>query len=357
MGVDIGIIGLPQSGRTTIFQALTRGRAGGESHAPHVASVKVPEPRLEVLADMLHPKRLVPAEVRYIDIEQSVKEISGPLLAELGQVDAIFHVVRAFADDSVPHVEGTLDVGRDIAAIDLELACSDLAIIERRLGKINASLKGAQPLERQTLAHERELLLEIKAELEREVPIRELSLTESQTRAIAGYSFLTARPLLRVVNIGEEQLDAAASLEAGFIAGYSRPRSRVITLCAKLEKELGELEDEVAASFRADYGLSESGLDRTIKLSSELLGLITFFSIAHGEIRAWPLRDGTAAVKAAGKIHSDMERGFIRAEVISYDDMLKCGSLAEAKKHGRLRLEGKNYVVQEGDIITFLFNV
>ena len=363
MSVAIGIIGLAKSGRTTTFNALTRSKADIEGLAPHVGIAKVPEPRLKVLADILHPKRVVPAEVRYVDIGASVKDlakdkvIGGQSLAQLSNVDALINVVRAFIDESIPHIEGSLDVDRDIATIDLELAFSDLAILEKRLGKIELSLKGAKQLERQGLLHEQEMLIKVKAELENEVPIRELRLTTDEARTMANYQFLTAKPLLMVVNIGEEQLPQAASLEAELNSHYSRPKCRLITLCSKLEMELAQLDNSAAEGFRAEFGISESGLDRTIKLSYELLGLISFFTIVSAEVKAWSIQNGTSALRAAGKIHSDMERGFIRAEVISYDDLVKCGSLSEARKRGVLRLEGKNYIVQDGDIITFLFNV
>jgi GTP-binding protein YchF len=368
MSVDIGIIGLAKSGKTTVFSALTKGKASTGSHsreglAPHIGIAKVPEPRLKKLADMLHPQRTVLAEVRYFDIGASVKGlaeekgISGQLLSQLSNADALINVARAFTDESIPHTEGSLDVDRDIAAIDLELVFSDLAIIGRRLERIEVSLKVAKPAERQGLIQEQEMLTRLKTSLEKDVPIRELKLTTEEARSITGYQFLTAKPLLVVVNIGEEQLPQAASLEAKLGSYYSGPKRRLITLCGKLEMELAQLENKAADEFRAEFGIKESGLDRIIKLSYELLGLISFFTIVSDEAKTWPVPNGTTAVKAAGKIHSDIEKGFIRAEVISYEDLVKCESLAEARKKGLLRLEGKNYIVQDGDVITFLFNV
>jgi len=363
MSVDIGIIGLAQSGKTTIFNALTRGKASAESMTPNVGVAKVPEPRLNILADMLHPKKVVFTEARYIDIGASVKGlskaqgISGQLLNQLSQVDALISVVRAFVDERVPHVDGSLDVVRDVANTSLELAFSDLAIIDRRLERVNASLKGARQVERQGLLREQELLTRIRANLEKEVPILEQELTPDEARALANYQFLSAKPLLIAVNIGEDQLPEASSLEADLNSRYQRARCRLITLCGELEMELAQLEDSDAEVFRSEMGLKESGYDHIIRASYELLGLITFFTTASDELKAWPIPGGTSAVKAAGKIHSDMERGFIRAEVISYNDLVKCGSLAEARKKGLLRLEGKNYIVQDGDVITFLFNV
>ena len=368
MNINIGIIGLSKSGKTTIFNALTRGKvaAGGhtpEGYTPHVGMTKIPEPRLEILADMLHPKKVVPVEASYLDIGASVKGlvqdkgIGGELLGQLSRVDALINVARAFLDESIPHVEGSVDVKRDIATMNLELIFSDLAIIERRLQRIEESLKGAKPPERQELLREQDTLLKFKAELEKDVPICELSLAPAEAKIIVNYQLLTAKPLLIVVNIGEEQLSQVASLEAELNSSYSREKCRVIALCGKLEMELTQLDDSAAAEFRADFGIEESGLDRTIKQSYELLGLISFFTTASSEVRAWSIPGGTTALKAAGKIHSDMERGFIRAEVISCDDLVRCGSLAEARKKGLLRLEGKEYIVRDSDVITFLFNV
>ena len=363
MSIDIGIIGVAKSGKTTIFNALTSGKADTKSLAPHIGIAKIPEPRLKVLADMLHPKRVVPAEVSYIDIGASVKglggvrAIGGQILSQLSDADALIDVVRAFTDESIPHIEGSLDVERDIATANLELAFYDLGIIGRRLERIETSLKGTKTTERQGLAQEQQLLTKLKADLEKEVPIRELKLTAGEARTMANYQFLTAKPLLIVVNIGEEQIPQAASLETELNSHYSRAKSGVITLCGELEMELTQLDSDAAEGFRAEFGITESGLDRIIKLSYELLGLISFFTIASDEVKAWSIQKGTTALKAAGKIHSDMERGFIRAEVISYDDLVKCGSLAEAHKKGLLRLEGKSYIVQDGDVITFLFNV
>ena len=363
MSIDIGIIGLANSGRTTVFNALTEGKADSGSPTSHIGIARVPEPRLNTLVDMLHPKRVVPAEVRYIDIGAPVKSLaeekapSDQLLGQISNVDVLINVVRAFTDESIPHPEGSLDVKRDIAAMNLELAFYDLALLERRLKRIEDSLKGAKPPERQVLLREQELLARIKDNLEKDTPVRELSLTKDEVKAITGYQFLTAKPLLILVNIGEEQLPQSASLETELNSQFSRPKCRLIAVCGKLEMELGQLENSAAEELRADFGVSESGLDRIIKVSYELLGLISFFTTASGEVKAWSIRNGTEAIKAAGKIHSDMERGFIRAEVISYNDFMKCGSLGEARKRGLLRLEGKNYIVQDGDVVTFLFNV
>ncbi len=363
MTIEIGIVGLAQSGKTTIFNALTGGHTDTRSLAPHIGIAKVPEPRLKVLADMLHPKKVVPAEVSYTDIGASVKDlgggkgVGGQILSQLSGAHALIDVVRSFADDTVPHIEGSLDIDRDIATTNLELTLHDLGIIDRRLEKIEESLKGAKPAERQALLPEQKLLTRLKAGLGKEQPIREMGVSADETRLINNYQFLTAKPRLIVVNIGEEQIAEAQTMQDELNARYARGGTKVITLCGELEMELVQLDDEAAKDFRAEYQLPETGLENVIKLSYELLGLISFFTTVSDEMKAWSIPKGTTALKAAGKIHSDIERGFIRAEVISYDDLLKCGNMAEAHKRGLLRQEGKSYTVQDGDVITFLFNI
>jgi GTP-binding protein YchF len=370
MSIEIGIIGLDNSGRTTVFNALTGGRIGAEdTPASHIGMTKVPDLRLEGLADLLHPNKVVPASTTYIDISASAKastKLGAPasqwltepgILAQISGMNALMYVVRAFEDDSVPHVEGSLDIYRDIATMDLELSFSDLAILERRLERIETSLKGAKPPERPGLLREQEIVMKIKANLEREVPIREQTLSPEEIKAMSGYQLLTIKPLLIVVNVGEDQLAEAESMAAKLNERYADQRCHSIVLCGKLEMELAQLDNQAAEELRADYGLQGPEVDRVIRQSYELLGLITFFTTASAEVKAWPIPSGTEAIKAAGKIHSDMERGFIRAEVTGYEDLIKSGSMAEARKHGLLRLEGKNYIVQDGDVITFLFNI
>jgi hypothetical protein len=316
-----------------------------------------------VLADMLHPQKVVPAEVSYIDIGASVKDlgggkgVGGQVLHQLSEADALIDVVRAFADETVPHIEGSLDVDRDIATTNLELTLHDLGIITRRLEKIEESLKAAKPAERQALVPEQTLLGRLKTGLEKEAPIREMAISPDEARLITHYQFLTAKPRLIVVNIGEEQIAGAQKMQNELNARYGRAGSKAITLCGELEMELVQLDDKAAEDFRAEYGLPKAGLEHVVQFSYELLGLVTFFTTVSDEMRAWSIPDGTPALKAAGKIHSDMERGFIRAEVIGYNDLLKCGGMAEAHKRGLLRLESKHYVVQDGDVITFRFNI
>jgi GTP-binding protein YchF len=367
MSINIGIIGLAQSGKTTIFNALTGGKVETvrttDELSPHIGIAKVPEPRLKDLEGILKPQRLVTTEAKYTDVGASVKKLAqdkglgGQLLNQLSTVETLIGVVRAFRDDSLPHPQGSLDVRRDIGNLNMELFFSDLAIIEKRLEKLENSMKGAKPGERQSLVQEKEILLRFKDELEKDKPLRELPMASAEARFVTNYQFLTAKPLLIIVNIGEEQLTQADSIETELNKQYAGSKCRVIALCGKLEMELAQLEETAAWEFRAGYGIKEPGPERTIKASYELSDLITFFTIASNEVRAWSVKKGTTALKAAGKIHTDMEKGFIRAEGISFDDLVRSGNIAEARKKGLLRLEGKEYVVQDGDVITFLFNV
>jgi len=366
--MEIGIIGLPKCGKTTVFNALTRGEAQTGAYSsptltPNIGVVKVPDPRLDLLTGLLKPKRTVPAEVTYIDIAAPAKGFgkaegpSGQLLSYLSNVDALAHVVRAFQDDRVPHSEGSVDPGRDIDAMDLELAFTDLGIIERRLGRLKDSLKGAKQQERDLLKRQEDVLTKIKAALESDIPVREQELTEQEGKIIQDFQLLTAKPMLVLINIGEGQLPGAPELESQLGSQHRSRNCEVAALCGQIEMELTQLSEEDAQDYRASSGMGESGLDRVIRLSYGLLGLVSFFTTASDEVKAWTIRRGTVAQKAAGKVHTDMERGFIRAEVIGVSDLERCGSLAEARKQGLLRLEGKNYVVQDGDALTILFNV
>lgn len=358
--MEIGIIGLPKSGKTTLFNALTGGKAEIGTYAtvvPNLGVAKVPDPRIDGLNGIFHPKRKVAAEVKYIDVAAPTKrELGGAFLTHLSQTDGLLNVARAFEDDDVPHIEGRVDAERDVKLLDLELTFSDLSIIEKRLHKIDGSLK-AKAHEREAFTKEQALLARIKTTLEGEVPIREQELTEDERKAISGYQFLSAKPLLTVFNIGEERLPQAGSLEEVWQKKYSRPHVDVAVLCGKLEMELVQLDEADAREFRSTMGIADTALNRIIGLCYELLGLISFFTVVSDEVKAWTIQSNTIAVQAAGKIHTDMERGFIRAEVIAYDDLIKCGSIAEGRKSGLLHTEGKSYNVRDGDVITFLFNV
>ena len=362
--MKVAIIGIPESGKTTIFNALTRGRAEVVAYSPtltpNTGVAKVLDSRLPVLESIFQPKKTVPAEVSYIDIAGSLKGFGkegpgGEFLNYLTTADALLQVVRAFEDDKVPHPEGSIEPKRDIASLDVDLAISDLAIMERRLDKLETSLKGVKAAERDAYLKEQILLQKVKAELERDMPIRLQGLSKEELKMLANYQFLTAKPMLVVINIGEEQISQASQLEVEISSLY--PQFAVVALCGKLEMELAQLSDAEAGEFREAMGLSKPALDRVIELSYSLLGLVSFFTTVSSELKAWTIPAGTPAPKAAGKIHSDMERGFIRAEVVSCGELESCGSLAEARKKGLLRTEGKNYLMQDGDVVTFLFNV
>ena len=362
--MKVAIIGIPKSGKTTIFHALTKGKAEVAAYSPTLAPntgvAKVPDSRLSVLEGIFQPKKTVPAEVSYIDIAGSLKGfgregVGGEFLSYLTTADALLQVVRTFEDDEVPHPEGSIEPKRDIASLDLELTISDLAIMERRLEKLETSLKGVKTAERESYLKEQLLLRKVKAELEKDIPIRLQGLAKEEFKMLANYQFLTAKPMLVVLNIGEGQISEASQLEGEISSLY--PQFAVVALCGKLEMELAQLNDAEAKEFREAMGLSKPALDRVIDLSYSLLGLVSFFTTVSSELKAWTIPLGTPAPKAAGKIHSDMERGFIRAEVVSYSDLESCGNIAEVRKKGLLRTEGKNYIIQDGDIVTFLFNV
>jgi GTP-binding protein YchF len=364
------IIGLPSSGKTTVFNALTRAQAdtgtfGANIDEPNLATVKVPDDRLDRLTDMFQPQRRIPADVQYLDVAGIAKGIaekgmSGSLLGHLSQADALLLVVRAFDDPDVPHVEGSVDPARDIELLMLELMFSDLAAIEKRLDRLQQQRKKVVGKEREAMERESSLMARLKAALENERPLREIlpELDPEDVKTMRGFGFLTAKPTLILVNLGETQLGAAGhALIQELMARFSRPGVAIDALAGQIEMEIGRLEPEDAAEFMHELGIQESSLDRVIRRSFSLLGLMPFFTVGPDECRAWTIRRGASAVESAGEIHSDIQRGFIRAEIVSYDDLMAAGGLAEARKLGKLRREGKDYVVQDGDVINFLFNV
>ncbi len=366
--MDLGIIGLAGSGKTTVFNAITRGRAdtspsGQASLKPNIGVAKVLDPRLDVLADMFHPQRIVPAEVRFVDVPGAPdglgksQSIGGEYLNAIQRSDALVLVARAFDDPTVPHLEGTVDPYRDIATMTLELAFSDLAILERRVERLNSDLKSAKSQLRESANREISLLERLKAELSKDVPVREQQLHPDELRLINGYQFLTAKPMLVILNVGENQLLDSASLEKDVSQRLDRPGVQSATMCAIMEEELAHMDVKDESEFRISLSAGESGALKMIRLSYNLLGYVSFFTVGPDEVRAWSIVGRTPAVKAAGTIHSDIERGFIRAEAVSYGDLVDCGSMQEARRKGALRLEGKNYPVRDGDVINFLFNV
>ncbi|HWQ28210.1 MAG TPA: redox-regulated ATPase YchF [Dehalococcoidia bacterium] len=361
--MQLGIVGLARSGKTTVFNAVTRGhaRTGSFGHGvePNVGTVKVPDHRLDRLAALFKPKKVTHADITYLDFPGGFSREGAPpqLLASLARADALVAVIRAFEDDTVPHPLGSVDPARDIAALNLELAFADAAFLEKRLERLDTAVRSMRAGEREAAERELALLRRMKADLEREIPIRAQQLTPEDRRLLSSYQFLTDKPLLIVLNLGERDLPRASEIEAEYRERFGGPGVGVTALSGKLEAELAELPPEEAAEFARDLGVTESGLDRMVRLSYELVGLISFFTVGPDECRAWTVRRGTPAQQAAGKIHSDMERGFIRAEVVRWDELLADGSLAEARKRGHLRQEGKQYIVQDGDVMHVLFNV
>jgi ribosome-binding ATPase len=352
--MQTGIIGLPQVGKTTLFRILTKANVEGKvgSQGTHVGVAKVPEPRLVELAKLYDPKKITYATVQYVDLGGMQKERNRDALAPLREVDTIAHVIRVFDDPSVPHAEGSIDPLRDATNLELELILADHDQVTRRLERVDKDLKKkSEPL----LVLEKNVLEKCKAHLEAEKPLRELELTADDKKPIGGFLFLSARPVLYVLNAGDDEADKLDSAverhNLGALAG--KPNSAVVAICGRLEAELAEMDEKEAAELLASYGLKEPGLNRLIRATYELMGLTSFFTAGEPEVRAWTIRKGATAVKAAGAIHSDIEKGFIRAEVVRWSDLLAAGSIAAAREKAQVRLEGKEYIVQEGDVILF----
>ncbi len=365
--MEIGIIGLSQSGKTTVFNAVTRGHAPIIASAPgakaNIGVAKVPDERLDRLDEIFKPKKKVPAEVTYIDVPGAPQGlgkgegIGGEFLNRLQRADALLHVVRGFEDPSVAHVEGSVDPYRDIGSMDMEMAFADLAILERRQQRLENDLKRAKTQDRDAIRREQALIDKIKGELEKGVPIRGQGLEKTERAALEGFQFLTAKPLLEVLNIDEAQLADIETQERELASHVSGVGVASAALAGKLEADLARMPVDEEAEFRESLSAGESGLRRILRLSFDLLGVISFLTVGEDEVRAWTIPRVTPAGKAAGKVHSDIERGFIRAEVVSYDDMMACQTMAEARKRGVLRVEGKDYPVADGEIVHFLFNV
>ncbi len=366
--MQIAIVGLAGSGKTTVFNTLTRGHAetGGYGGLQlNVGVVKVPDDRLDRLAEIFRPKKIVHADVTYVDLPAppassegrvGTEELPAEHLARLRDADALLHVVRAFEDPSHPHPAGSVDPARDLDQLDLEFALADLAMTDRRLERLPGSGRHGTQAEREAAEREEALLVRIKTGLEAGSPIRDLELEPDEEKALRGFRFLTQKPVLVLLNVGESDLAAAPALIERIAAGYRHRHALVDALSAKIEMELGELEPDEAAVFMEELGIAESSLDRVIRLSYRLLGLISFLTAGPDEVRAWPVVDGASAVDAAGAIHTDLAKGFIRAETVAYEDLLTLGSMADAKKAGRLRSEGKTYRVRDGDVIEILFS-
>ena len=353
-----GLIGFPGAGKTALFHLLTSGREAPRSSGRQEASVgvaRVPDERLDHLTALFNPRKHVPATVEFADIAGLGGGKTGATalldVAAFRNADALLHVVRMFRDPSVPHPSGTVDPARDVRTMEDELILADLGVVERRLERLERDLKKGQSAE---LKKEQEILGHCRAALEEGKPLRSLQ-SAGEEKRLRGFQFLSAKPLLLVLNLDEDDLpraDQAVTL-AGLDEFMSHAATRAVPICAKIELEIAQLEPTDAQAFIADLGLKESGLDRVIRASYDLLGYISFFTVGEDENRAWSIPRNTTALVAAGEIHSDIQRGFIRAEVVRYEHLLARRTLAACREHGELRLEGKDYLVQDGDVINF----
>mgnify|MGYP001099176097 CR=1 FL=1 len=360
--MKLGIIGLPGAGKTTIFNALTKGDAPtGQSMGGRfdvlTAVVDVLDPRIDVLTEMFNPKKITYAKITYTDIaglQKGASEsggLSGQMLNHLAGLDGFVHVVRAFESELAPHPDGSVDAARDLEALDTELLLSDLLVVERRRAKLEESLQRGIAKDKQAAQIELALFQKMEETLSEERPLRTLDLSAEQLKSLRGYGLLTLKPTLVVVNIGDDQEEVTLD--------YGWPQTMVTHLRGKLEMELAQMGDdpESLEMFMAEYGVTELSLDKVIRLSYDLMGLQSYFTVGEDEVRAWTVARGATAVTAAAVIHTDLAKGFIRAETIHYDDLLAAGSMAAARKAGQLRQEGKHYIVQDGDIISFKFNI
>ena len=356
-------MGLPGAGKTTVFNALAQQKAevgSFGSNEPHRAVVRVPDDRLWRLSDMFNPKKTTPAEVRYVDVAGQMsaggEAKAAALMGQLRNADELIHVVRAFESDTFPHPKGLVDPVRDLDEMNAELALADLSVIEKRVDRLNRELRMGKAAPNNPLWRELELMEQFKPALEEGKAIRDFDLAETDVKLLRSYGFLTQKPMLVLLNTGDE-VEGAAPLVEKIKASLAGSKVEVAALAGRLEMELGELSDEERAEFMADLGIEELGLGRVVRLSYRLLDLISFFTAGEDECRAWTVERDAPAVEAAGEIHSDIARGFIRAEIVAYDDLIRTGGMNEAKKAGVLRQEGKTYPMKDGDVVNFLFNV
>jgi GTP-binding protein YchF len=363
--LQLGIIGLPLCGKTTVFNALSGSHAAvgdySTSKAANLAVVKVPDRRLDRLVEIFQPKKITRAEIEYVDIAGLTRDASSSdrkkeaaYAHSLRQTDALLQVVRCFENPNVPHPDGSIDPGRDINEVDSELMLSDLIMIENRISKLDHLLKVTKKDQDEFLLH---ILQRCREALEQETPLRALEFTAEEKKAIGGYRFLSQKPMLYLLNLDDKQCLEGARWEEQFSFLKKTPRSSLAHICALLQMEIAALDEADREEFMADLGLKELASEAVISKSFDLLGLIAFLTGGDPEVHSWPIPRGTTAQQAAGEIHSDIQKGFIKAEVVSYDDLDRLGSWARARDEGKLRLQGKDYVVQDGDVMLFRFNV
>ena len=364
--MKLGIVGLPNVGKSTLFNALTNAGAQAANYAfctiePNVGVVSVPDYRIDKLAEMYNPDKITPATIEFVDIAGLVKGASkgeglgNKFLSHIREVDAIIHVVRCFENDDIMHVDGEIDPVRDIETINLELILSDTEILQRRIDRDTKAMKGDK-----SLAGDVQFFNYLKEQLDNAVNARAVEMTDEQRELMASVALLSSKPVIYACNMSEEDFSGDINANKYFVKVKeiaAAEGSEVLPICAELEAQIAELEGEEKEMFLAEIGVEKGGLDRLIQKSYDLLGLMSYLTAGKPEVRAWTITKGTKAPQAAGKIHSDFERGFIRAEVISFDDLMANGSMAAAKEKGLVRSEGKEYVMQDGDIVLFRFNV